>query len=117
MGLKYQLLHIGSQKEIQISCEFMTEHPNASAKTFEILAQVFKDKSDGKLIFFLKLNMMLKSCYYKTWEKNADIRSTEQSLDPSVQDLLSSILNTYISSDTGELLPLTQQSFNKKMWI
>ena len=66
MGLKYPLLHIaGSQKKIQIFREFMTEHSNASsAKTFETFAQVFKDKSDRKLIF-PKLPTMLKS-YYKT---------------------------------------------------
>ena len=82
MGLKYPLLHVGSQQEIQIFREFATEHPNASAKTFDTLAQLFKYKSDGKDIF-PKLPTMLKS-YNKTWEKNADIRNTEQSLNPSV---------------------------------
>ena len=112
MGLKYPLLHVGSQKEIQIFQEFMTEHPNASAKTFDALAQLFKDKSDGKDIF-PKLPTMLKS-YYKTWEKNADIRNTEQSLNPSVQDLLLSLFNTRISSNTGELLPPTQIMLQQK---
>ena len=113
MGLKYPLLHVGSQKDIQIFREFMTEHPTASAKTFDTLARLFKEKSDGKDVF-PKLPTMLKS-YYKTWEKNADIRNTpEQSLDPSVQDLLSSSFNTRISSNTGELLPPTQIILQQK---
>ena len=112
MGLKYPLLHVGSQKDIQIFREFMTEHPTASAKTFDTLARLFKEKSDGKDVF-PKLPTMLKS-YYKTWEKNAGIRNTEQSLDPSVQDLLSSLFNTRISSNTGELLPPTQIILQQK---
>ena len=96
----------------------MMENPNVSAKSFDSLAKLFKEKADGKHIF-PKLPTMLKS-YYKTWEKNSGIKSTEQALDLSVNALLTELFNTRISSKTGEILPSTEiilQQHNSDMNI
>ena len=82
------------------------ENPNPSVKNFCVLARLFKDKSDG-IHIFPKLPTMLKS-YFTTWEKDAGIKSTSQSLDPSVAALLTELFNTRISSNNGEILPVTQ---------
>ena len=86
--------------------EFIMENPNVSAKTFDTLAKLFKEKADGKHSF-PKLPTMLKS-YYKTWEKNSGMNSTEHELDQSVNALLKELFNTCISSTTGKLMPSTE---------
>lgn len=66
MGLKYPILHIGSSAEIKLFNEFMMSNKGTKAN-FKELARIFRDKADGKNIFF-KLPSMLKT-YHGTWEK------------------------------------------------
>ena len=105
MKLRYPLLHIGSPIEIQFFTELMMENPNPSVKNFCILARYFKDKSDGIHIFPKKIDYA--EIILHDVRENADIKSTLQSLDPSVAALLAKLFNTRISSDNGEILPAT----------
>ena len=107
MGLLYPLLHIGSREEIYIFTNFMMQcPPKATMKDFEELARIFKTKVDGIRIF-PKLPTMLKS-YFKSWERNAGMRSTEKSMDSEVDALLKDLFSTRIS-DKLEVLPPTHE--------
>jgi hypothetical protein len=111
MGLLYPLLHIGSREEINIFTNFMMQRPKATMKDFEELARIFKTKADGIRIF-PKLPTMLKS-YFKTWERNAGIKSTEKSMDSEVNALLKDLFSTRIS-DKLEVLPPTHEVLKQK---
>lgn len=111
MGLLYPLLHIGSREAINIFTNFMMQRPKATMKDFEELARIFKTKADGIRIF-PKLPTMLKS-YFKTWERNAGIKSTEKSMDSEVNALLKDLFSTRIS-DKLEVLPPTHEVLKQK---
>lgn len=94
MGLKYPLMHMGSQDEIKIFTNFMTDHAPTEAN-FRKLAKIFRQRADG-ITIFPKLPSMLKA-YYKRWEQNRKIKVAQNAVTRNVKALLQRLWQSSIS--------------------
>lgn len=94
MGLKYPLMHMGSQDEIKIFTDFMTDHAPTEAN-FRRLAKIYRQRANG-ITIFPKLPSVLKS-HYKIWEQNRKIKVAENAVNPNVKALLQRLWQSLIS--------------------
>lgn len=101
MGLKYPLLHLGSSRdELKLFNDFMISKKPTVAN-FTQLAEEFRRKANGETIFY-KLPSMLKS-YYKNWEKNHEIKTSERALRGGARALLRNFFIT--TTNSSEMYP------------
>ena len=85
MHLKYPALPIDSVEEVKIFRDFIQNNKPTRAN-IERLCQVFKEKSDGKIIF-PKTPYILNN-YLTTWKKNHEIKAREKELGPDARRLM-----------------------------
>ena len=85
MKLKYPALPIDSVEEVKLFRDFIKNNKPTRAN-IERLCQVFKEKSDGKIIF-PKTPYILNN-YLTTWKKNNEIKAREKELGPDARCLM-----------------------------
>jgi hypothetical protein len=86
MKLRGPPLHIAHPREMHLFNEFLKEHPRPSAKGWEDLAKLFKEKSDY-LTIFPKLPSML-SNYYNKWKVIQELVMIKDSVKTDYYGLL-----------------------------
>ena len=102
MRLLYPLRLMGTAEECKIYSEFFGKGQNKpTVESFTSLAVTYNRLSNGTTIF-PKLPSMVKA-YYKTWEKNQNIRCSEMAIGSESKSVLRNLFFT--TSTAASILP------------